>query len=537
MKKIKNISGSTKIWCGQVIENNAYYTLQLEEHYRLGNDATVLTALSKGEAAMNDGSKNITDRDEAITFLKEHQIRGIKRLYYHLYCETEETTKEVWIDRGDAHPTQCPTNPAHTIDESKTQLLDLEAVYENMDSNLEEFLNETTIVTDPVSNISGPYHLMELLNHRKDLYNDDENPLYEEEFTPILGAGGYLVDHATRINSLETIHAKLGWHNQEVQQGKYTRPKDLLIYYGWLNSFNSAQHAWYNEKVAQEMARYSLLVFGNGLQDPTHGDYVNTQIIIPRIKALNPSALIFGYVTVNQTLANFKSKVDQWDTLQVHGIFMDEAGYDYGKTRAEFNERVDYVHGKTYAKLAFANACNTDHVLGITDDTTYPNATYNDPLTASKLNISDWILLESFPINTTAYTASTPDGYEPKGDWASRGVKAINLRATYGVNFAGSGIINNGNAGETDLFNFGFISALMFSLDGFGTSDTSYGASSAKTKFIARPDVSKMGVVWSLNPAVQLDTLDADVYHRYVENAKLTLDFSDSAQLSSITKY
>lgn len=344
-------------------------------------------------------------------------------------------------------------------------------------------------------------------------------------------------DHATRINNLETIHSKLGWHSQQVLQATYNRPRDLLIYYGWLNAFNSSSNAWNNEKVAQDMSKYSLIVFGDGVQNPTHGDYSNTQVIIPRIKALNPNALIFGYVTVNQDLSSFQSKVDQWETLQVHGVFMDEAGYDYGKTRSDFNTRVDYVHAKTYAKICFANAWNTDHILGTANDPNYPNSTYNSGAVESNLNNSDWALLESFGVNTAAYTQEGQNGFEDKVQWAARGVKFASLRASYGVNFAGVGVINNGNTNGADLFDFSFISSLMWSLEGFGTSDTNYGASSAAVDWWARPDVTEMGVIWTLNPSVQNDVNDNEQYHRYTPNAKMTLDFSANAQTSLVTKW
>ena len=394
--------------------------------------------------------------------------------------------------------------------------------------NLVTFLNENAVVTDTLSGVIGPFYLMQELVNRREIYNDTENPLYHASVTPLIGAGG-------SVTNLNNIHGKLGWHNQQVLQATYTRPLDLLIYYGWLNSFNSAQHGWSNEKVAQELAKYGVLIFGDGVQNPAHGDYANTQVIIPRIKALNPNALIFGYVTANQSLGNFQTKAGQWNTLAVHGVFLDEAGYDYGKTRAEFNERVDYVHGLSTAKLAFANAWNTDHVLGTTNDASYPNSTYNAGLVASKLTSSDWILLESLAVNTTAYSGNA--GYASKGDWSARVVKMLSLRNTYGVNFAAAGIINDDNAGGQTLFNFAFISSLMASLEAHGTSDASYGSGSAKSKWWTRPSVADMGVVWSLSPSVQVDAGDADVYHRYVRQANLLIDFSTGAQASSITKW
>jgi len=308
----------------------------------------------------------------------------------------------------------------------------------------------------------------------------------------------------------------------------------LLIYYGYPNSFNSGVNGWVNEKVARDMAKYGIIVLGDGVQNPTHPDYSNTQIIIPRIKQYNPSALIFGYVAAAQTLANFQTKVDQWEALQVHGIFIDEAGYDYGKTRSEFNTLVDYIHSKTYAKVAFANAWNTDHILGTTDDPSFPNSTYNPSSVASKLTADDWILLESFPVNTTAYSGA--GGYESKTDWSIRGAKAQNLRATFNVNVAACGIINNDNINAQALFNFLFISTMIWCLEAVGSSDTNYGTSATVT-YWTRPDVKDMGIVWNLDASVQQAIEDTDVYYCYLGTASMLLDFSTGAQTSSITKW
>jgi hypothetical protein len=249
---------------------------------------------------------------------------------------------------------------------------------------------------------------------------------------------------------------------------------------------------------------------------------------------LNPNALIFGYVACAQTYVNFQTKVNQWNSLQVNGIFMDEAGYDYGKTRSEFNTMVDFVHSKAYSNVCFANAWNTDNILGSAEDPSFPNITYNPTLTESNLTQNDWIMLESFPVNTTSYSGNA--GYESRTDWYARAEKAKNFRVSYHINFAGVSMINNDNAGGQDLFNFAFISSLMYNFEAFGSSDTNYGASSAAVKWWTRPDISAMGALWELYPAVQNDLSDTDVYHRYSENAKMTLDFSTGAQTSSITK-
>jgi hypothetical protein len=342
-------------------------------------------------------------------------------------------------------------------------------------------------------------------------------------------------DHGNRIVNLETIHGKLGWHNQQVMEGTYTRPRDLMVFYGWPGGYNQY---WNNESVSKDMARYGLIVLGAGLQDPSHGDYANTCAIVARIKQLNPGCLIFGYITTKETLTNFQTKTGQWKTVGVHGIFMDEYGYDYSNTRAQQNERVEHVHGQNM--VAFANCWNMDHALGTADDPSYPNSTHNPSAEESALNTNDWYLLESYLVNTTAYADQGPPvnkGYEAKAQWAARVIKMIGLRATYGINVAAVGIIDSGEATGQAMFNFFFTGALMASLEGAGVSDTNYGATSGKGPWWVRPDVKGMGKVWTLNPSVQLDASDDDVYHRQSELARMTIDFSAEAETSSITKW
>jgi len=405
------------------------------------------------------------------------------------------------------------------------------------DNGLSKF--SPVIVTDSNTGKKASSMAMNMLTIMRELYNAPTDSLYDSDFVPILGESGWAEDHVDRIANIETIHGDLGWHTQQVVQATYQKPLDLLIYYGWINPFNSGSNGWSNEAVAQDMAKYSLIVLGDGMQDPEHGDYDNTSIVIPRIKALNPNTKIFGYVTLNQSFVNFQTKASQWNTLGVHGIFIDEAGYDYGNTstnnRDAFNTKVDYVHALSTANLCFVNAWNMDHIIGTANDTSYPNSTWNPSLLSSKLTYNDWYLLESFSVNTAAYSGS--NGYAPKADWAARGIKCIGHRNTYGINLASVGVIANNDTNDQALFDFSFNSACMWSLEANGSSDASYGSGSAAVEFHTRPDVSKMGRIYSLSPSVQADAGDADVYWRYVDFGKFKVDFSTGAQLSSVTKW
>jgi len=309
------------------------------------------------------------------------------------------------------------------------------------------------------------------------------------------------------------------------------RPKNLLIYYGWLNSFNSADNGWNNENVAQSMSKYNVLVLGDGVQNPSHGDYVNSTIIINRIKEINPATLIFGYVTVNQTLSDFTIKVGQWNDLEVSGIFMDEAGYDYGKTRVELNSRIDVAHNQEISNTCFINSWNIDHIVGIDEDTSYPNTTFNPGLVDSNLYADDWYLLESFAVNTDAYT--TNNGYTNKSDWYTRGNKAIEKRKEYGLNLASVGIINDVNASGQDLFDFSYRSALAYSLNANGTSYSNYGASTATTKYWDRP--KPYHFTREEDFSVIIDGSNADIYIRYHTFMKVVLNFN--SKTSSIVKW
>jgi len=308
------------------------------------------------------------------------------------------------------------------------------------------------------------------------------------------------------------------------------KPKDMLVYYGYLNSFNSAINGWANEAVALDMAKYDVFVFGDGLEAPTHPDFANTSIIIARIKALKPDAVIYGYVSANQAIGTFQTKVDQWDALAVHGIFLDEAGYDYGVSRDALNTCILHVRSKSNAKLCFANAWNMDHILGTANDVSYPNTTFNPSLHPSLLDSRDYYLLESFVVNTTAYSGN--NNYATQSDFLTLGNKALSLSGQFGVNLAALNIINNANTSGQDLFNFCYNAAVMYGIDYSGSSDTSYASGSAAVEFWARPGKRHIGRTSTVSVSQNLS--DTDVCIRYGDHARVLVDFSTGAQTSAI---
>lgn len=405
-------------------------------------------------------------------------------------------------------------------------------------ADIEYYLDGNATVYDEASSVSGTFDIMQPLINRRELFNDVDNPVYVEGFTPILGVSGTMVDLQTRVSNVENIHGDTGWHQRQIDKGIFEKPKSLLIYYAYLNAYNYPDHSWDNELVAKDMARYSIIVMGDGLQDPGHADYTNTQIIIPRLKELNNNIQIFGYVTANQTYSSFVTEVDQWDDLEINGIFLDEAGYDYGSVatngRAALNQKVDYVHGLVYSNLCFINSWNMDHIIGTANDVTYPNTTWNVDILESTLTHNDWYLLESFTVHTTIF--SDNDGYGTVSNWFYRGAKAVTHRYNYGINIAACGVINNSLPNAQDLFDFIYISGLMYGVDAIGSSSSYYGSNSI-VDYWTRPDISGMGPTLNYSINVANDAADSDVYHRYLDFGSLSIDFSTGAQNSTITKY
>lgn len=392
---------------------------------------------------------------------------------------------------------------------------------------IQQYLDDNEIWTDSVTGLKGkPVDLM-AFSHEREFYNN--GPLAVDGFKGVV----------ERVGEYDTIHSKTGWHQQQIIEARYLKPESMLIYYGHLNAFNSnvnTNNGWDNQLVSKEFSKYNILVFGNTVASPAHPDYANAQIIVARIKQLNPATQIFGYVDAAEpttTQAEFEADVDDWVVLGATGVFMDRAGYDFGTDRAGFNARVNYVHDEGLNVIA--NCWNQDNVYGLVEDPTYPNVTFNPSELDSSLTHLDYYLLESAPINTDAYTVT--GGYQSASDWATRGVKAIGHRVANGPRIVACGIINDDNVSGQDLFDFGFIAAYMFSLEAFGTSHSSYGSGYPRSKWWDRPDVLGLGNCSWLNPSVQVDNPDTDVWLRAVQFGRLRVDFSSGEQTCGIEKW
>ncbi|MBI3969549.1 MAG: hypothetical protein HY329_28225 [Chloroflexi bacterium] len=108
--------------------------------------------------------------------------------------------------------------------------------------------------------------------------------------------------------------------------------RSLALYYGWPSVVNGANGDV--EVAAATFNRHGVVVFGDGLELPTHPDYQRTVAVLHRLRELG-GARVFGYVdlgvrTQNLDLPTIVRYADAWRQIGVHGIFLDDAGADFG---------------------------------------------------------------------------------------------------------------------------------------------------------------------------------------------------------------
>lgn len=184
----------------------------------------------------------------------------------------------------------------------------------------------------------------------------------------------------------------------------------LLIYYGFPIAW---RNMWDTASIIDDIAsKYEVWVVGDTYQNPADANYATTQQIIAGVKA--KGVKVWGYVptgqnTSNLTQAQMATKVDQWVTLGVNGIFLDEFGFDYANTRQRQINIVNYIHSKGLPYCANSwvyedTACdNISELSWPTNDWRYVNfQTYNPTNLALPRNSTDCYLLENFCFDNTA---------------------------------------------------------------------------------------------------------------------------------------
>jgi hypothetical protein len=188
-----------------------------------------------------------------------------------------------------------------------------------------------------------------------------------------------------------------------------------LLYYGYPIAIGES---WNVEQAANIYSGYDVVVLGDTYQDPEHTVYAETVAIIKRLAEIAPKVRVVGYVPIgldeswedsNLSMDELKFRVDQWNAIGAHGIFLDEFGYDYGVTRERQNEIVEYCH--SLGKFVFANSWSFEYCFNPDpmEISWMPDFHPNPNGLAPVLNANDYYLCENLFYTTEKQADGTID--------------------------------------------------------------------------------------------------------------------------------
>ncbi|GIP33750.1 hypothetical protein J2TS4_29600 [Paenibacillus sp. J2TS4] len=255
----------------------------------------------------------------------------------------------------------------------------------------------------------------------------------------------------------------------------------LLIYYGIPQGVNEL---WEDKKAAKVFAQYDYVVFGAGLEEPKHKYSGSTQQIITATKEWNPDTLFFGYIDLGVTtkynfpLGQIEAKSILWQQLGADGIFLDDAGNDFGVDRKRLNTAVEMVH--SLGMSAFVNAWDPDDVFASQQDDRY-----NPEGLETALGPNDYFLIESFlkPTNINDPNAESAYG---RG-FHKRMDKLHSYRKEYGTRLLSVSKIDFHSLSKNELrkfFRMNEAAAGVFSLNGYGIAAWDYSAGTTNRNIV-----------------------------------------------------
>ncbi len=226
-----------------------------------------------------------------------------------------------------------------------------------------------------------------------------------------------------------------------IQFASASQPSDPLpvaIYYGYPSLVNGAKGDL--DKAAHVFNAYRIAVLGDGLELANHPDHSNVQRLIPKLT----NTRVFGYVCIGSTqklpIEEVQNRVLAWKRTGAHGIFLDEAGKDFGVEHQRREQIVDFIHAQGLS--AFINAFQADDIFA----------------EGTHLGKDDLYLLESFVVRMGELDTSTL--------MSSRLQQALKYRDRYKVGLVG--ITTTTGLFSPTLYRESCDAAAKAPLDGFG---------------------------------------------------------------------
>ncbi|MBI4850561.1 MAG: hypothetical protein HY819_01915 [Acidobacteria bacterium] len=227
-------------------------------------------------------------------------------------------------------------------------------------------------------------------------------------------------------------------------------------------------------------AEYDIVVFGDGLEfqdivqnrfPPGAGfqEHENTRKIINLLKESNRRTLVYGYIDLgnsqNLPLQEIENRARLWANMGVSGIFLDEAGYDFGVTRTRQNSVIKIIHN--LGLQAFLNAYNLEDLFDAQVVPLNKVGGGNPSGEPTILSNNDLVLLESFQIRNGEYDDSYP----------SKLSKAIKYKEKFNVKFLAITTILPNQVFNQAQYDYAWWSATLFGIDALAWGEVNFSSS------------------------------------------------------------
>ncbi len=281
--------------------------------------------------------------------------------------------------------------------------------------------------------------------------------------------------------------------NCKMKKSALLLPGHLAIYYGYPSLVNGADGDV--AKAAATFSHYDVLVLGDGLEfddvqparhpsGPGTEEHTKARQLIALLKRAFAPIQVFGYLDLGNSQhlapAELKHRIDLWEKTGVSGIFLDEAGFDYGVTRSRQNEILDYIH--SLGLQAMANSFHPDDIAG---DRMVPlNAAGggNPKGEPSRMGAQDILLIESFQIRQGEY--------DPSDLLRQRLLQAQECRRRkktriFAVTTSKAAAFNR------QQFDYAWWNAVLWQLDGFGWGEADFSSGNNRLTQMECPQESR----------------------------------------------
>lgn len=260
-------------------------------------------------------------------------------------------------------------------------------------------------------------------------------------------------------------------------------PDRLAIFYGYPSLINGASGNI--ERAVAAFADYDTIVIGDGLEFPDVNprrrpagpggvEHRRTRLIIEGLRARSRAVQIYGYIDLgnSQQLAieEIKRRTVLWASMGATGIFLDEAGYDFGVTRDRQNAVIDFAHSQGLS--VFVNAFDPDDVFSPAPVPLNAVGGGNPAGTPSRLGARDAYLLESFQVRLGEL-----DNWST---WSARTAAAVKYRERFKTSvFAVTTTTAETERAARGLYSYAWWSAVVWGLDGFGWGEPGFSGASS----------------------------------------------------------